>query len=310
MGDKLKIQVNLKKLATYSLTVITLSYFSTCVFLYFKQREIIFRPKTEFLILPNSPDFQLPYTEEKISIPNSNNDYIHAWWIPAPSPQEKITKIIPNEPIKILKSPKVILFFCGAASNKGYYGYISRLQAFRQLGFSTLVIDYRGFGGSKGNFPSEKQLYADSEIAWNYLTKNRRVPPNQIVIYGDSLGGAIALDLAIKHPEAKAVIMRSTFTSMAETIKQQDFYWLFPIDLLLTEKFDSLSKIRNLKIPILLIHGTGDTVVPSYMSQKLYDTAPEPKQLLLVPSKDHNSIYQPGDNSYLKAIDKFINQVK
>ncbi|HLO88929.1 MAG TPA: alpha/beta fold hydrolase [Nostocaceae cyanobacterium] len=310
MRNKLKIQVNFKKLATYGLTVITLTYFSTCLLLYFKQKDIIFRPKKEFLTLPSSPEFQLPYTEEKISISNPNNEYIHAWWVPAPSPQEKITKIIPNEPVKILKSPKVILYLCGAGGNKGYYNHVARLQAFRQLGFSTLVIDYRGFGGSKGNVPSEEQLYTDSEIAWNYLVKNRRIPPKQIVIYGESLGGAVALNLAIKHPEAKAIIMQSSFTSMAETIKNRDLYWLFPIDLILTQKFNSISKIRDLKIPVLLIHGTADPIVSSYMSQKLYDTAPQPKQLLLIPNQGHYNIYQPGNKSYLQAIHKFINKLE
>lgn len=299
-----------KKLAFYIIGVTALTYCSTCLFLYFKQRELIFRPRQEFLTLPSAPDFQLPYQEEKISIPNSDHDYIHAWWIPALSPSEKIAKIIPNEPIRILKSPKVVLYFCGAAANKGYYNHIAKIQSLRQLGFAILVIDYRGFGGSKGNFPSESQLYADSEIAWNYLTKNRRILPKNIVIYGESLGGAIALNLAIKHPEAKAIIMQSAFTSMGETIKSRNFYNLFPVDLILTQKFDSIGKIRDLKIPVLLIHGTADTVVPAYMSQQLYDSAPEPKQLLLIPDKGHFNIYEPGNNSYLQAIAKFIHKLE
>ncbi|MCC5635890.1 alpha/beta hydrolase [Nostoc sp. CHAB 5844] len=174
------------------------------------------------------------------------------------------------------------------------------------LGFSVLVIDYRGFGKSQGKFPSESQLYQDSQIAWNYLVKTRRISPEQIVIYGESLGGAIAIDLAIKHPQANALIVQSSFTSMAEVIEHRDFLWLFPINLLLTQKFDSLSKVRSLQIPVLFIHGTADSVVPSYMSQQLYNAAPEPKQILLVPNAEHFRIYQPGNNSYLQAMQKFL----
>lgn len=180
----------------------------------------------------------------------------------------------------------------------------------RQLGFSVLVIDYRGFGSSQGNFPSESQLYQDSQIAWDYLVKIRRIPPEQIIIYGESLGGVIALDLAIKQPKANALIMQSSFTSMAEAVKYRDWLWMFPVDLLLTQKFDSISKVRSLHIPVLFIHGTADSVVPSYVSQQLYDAAPEPKQLLLIPKAGHFQIYQPGINSYLQGMQKFIENVE
>ncbi len=212
--------------------------------------------------------------------------------------------------MRILKSPKVILYFCGAAGNKGYYNHVARLQGMRQLGFLVLVIDYRGFGSSQGHFPSESQLYQDSQIAWNYLVKVRSIPPEQIVIYGESLGGAIALDLAVKQPEASALIVQSSFTSMAEEVKHRDWLWMFPVDLLLTQKFDSISKIRSLRIPVLFIHGTADSVVPSYMSQQLYDAAFEPKQILLIPKAEHFRIYQPGSNSYLQAMQKFIEKVE
>lgn len=280
------------------------AYSSTCLLLFLRQSYLIFRPTSQFLTLPSSPDFQLPYQDERITIAGSG-EYIHSWWIAAPTPQEKLSAI-PNEPVRVLKVPKVILYFCGAAGNKGYYNHVARLQGLRQLGFSVLVIDYRGFGSSQGNFPSESQLYQDSQIAWDYLVKVRRIPPEQIVIYGESLGGAVAINLAIKHPEACALIIQSSFTSMAEEIKHQNWLWMFPVDLLLTQRFDSISKVSSLRLPVLFIHGTADSVVPSYMSQQLYNAAPEPKQLFLIPGGEHFRIYQPGRNSYLQAIQKFI----
>ncbi|MEH2073458.1 MAG: alpha/beta fold hydrolase [Nostoc sp.] len=299
---------NPRKLLLTSVGVIAIAYISTCLLLFFRQSYFIFRPTSQFLTLPSDPDFKLPYKDERLPVANSD-EYIHAWWIKAPSAQEKLSAI-PNEPVRILKSPKVILYFCGAAGNKGYYNHVARLQGMRQLGFSVLVIDYRGFGRSQGNFPSESQIYQDSQIAWNYLVKVRRIPPEQIVIYGESLGGAIALDLASKQPTASALIVQSSFTSMAKEVKHRNWLWMFPIDLLLTQKFDSISKVRSLRLPVLFIHGTADSVVPSYMSQQLYDAAPEPKQLLLIPKAKHFQIYQPGSNSYLQAIQKFIEKVE
>lgn len=149
-------------------------------------------------------------------------------------------------------------------------------------------------------------VYQDSQAAWQYLRTDRQIPPEQIVIYGESLGGAIALDLALKHPEAAGLIIQSSFTSMAEVIKHRPFLNLFPIDLMLNERFDSISKIRSLKVPVLFIHGESDSVVPAEMSQRLYAAAPDPKQLLMISGVDHISIYKPGDQSYLKAIQKFI----
>ncbi|GAA6621121.1 alpha/beta hydrolase [Scytonema sp. NUACC26] len=288
--------------------LLALAYLSTCVLLFLRQRYIIFRPNPKILTLPSSPDFRLPYQDVLISTATQGEN-LHGWWVSAPLPQEKFLKI-PNEPVQVLSSPKVVLYFCGAAGNKSYYNHVARLHGLRQLGFSVLVIDYRGFGRTQGSFPSESQIYQDSQVAWNYLVKEKHIPPNNIVIYGESLGGAVALDLAVQHPEVRGLIMQSSFTSMVETIKHRDGFWLFPVDLLLTQRFDSLSKIRFLRVPVLFIHGTADTVVPSYMSQELYNAASQPKQILLIPGGGHFQIYQPGSNSYLRAIAKFIKKVE
>lgn len=255
-------------------------------------------------MLPNSLDFKLPYQDVWIPIAGSQ-ERLNGWWIPASSQQEKFIPL-PNEPANILTSPKVILYLCGVGRNMGDYNYLARMSAFRQLGFSVLAFDYRGYGLSEGDFPNELQVYEDSQAAWNYLRKAYQIPPDQILIYGESLGGAIALDLAVKHPEASGLIMQSTFTSMAEVIKHKSFLRIFPIRLLLTERFDSLSKIRSLQIPVLFLHGNADSVVPYEMSQRLYNFAFEPKQLFIISGADHVRIYKSGENSYLKAIQKFI----
>lgn len=307
MSNNLRRQFYPRKLLIFVARSLFVVYISTCLFLFFRQRHLILRPSSHISMLPSFEPFYLPYKDVKIPVSNSN-EYLNGWWIPAPSPQEKLA--LTNEPARIIKYPKVILYFYGAGGNKSYFNILARLKGLRQLGFSILVADYRGFGGSQGNFPSESQLYQDSQAALDYLIQVRRIKPQQIVIYGESLGGAIALNLAVNHPQVSGLIVQSSFTSMTETVKRTGWYGIFPIDLILTQRFDSIARVRSLQIPVLFIHGTADTVVPSDMSQKLYNAAPEPKQLLLVPGAGHFRIYQSGKNSYLQAIQRFIEQVE
>ncbi|MGG6241748.1 alpha/beta hydrolase [Nodosilinea sp. AN01ver1] len=292
------------RLLTVVTVVFALVYLSTCLFLLVRQRHLIYRPALELSLHPDASDFNLPYEDAWIPISDSQAR-LHAWWIPAPTKQENFVPL-KDEPTNILTSPKVMLYLCGVGRNMGDYNYLARVSAFRQLGFSVLVFNYRGYGLSKGDFPSELQVYQDSRAAWNYLQDVRQIPPEQIIIYGESLGGAIALDLAIRYPEAGGLIMQSSFTSMAEAVRHKAFLQIFPINFLLSERFDSLSKIQSLKIPVLFLHGKSDSVVPFEMSQRLYNAASEPKQLFIISGADHVRIYQPGEQSYLKAIQKFV----
>jgi hypothetical protein len=286
------------------LTTLTLLYITACGLLFFRQRDLIYRPRSQFSMLPSASTFKLPYQDVWIPIPGFQ-DRLHGWWIPSPSLKETFI-ILPGEPASILKSPKTMLYFYGVGRNKGDYNYLARVAGFRQLGFSVLMVDYRGYGRSDGDRPSELQLYQDSQAAWSYLRYVRNTPPGQILIYGESLGGAIALDLAVKHPEAGGLIMQSSFTSMADVAKHSSVFRFFPIDLLLTERFDSLSKIKQLDIPVLFLHGAADSVVPSDMSQKLCEAAPECQQLFLISGADHVKIYKPGKESYLRGIQRFV----
>lgn len=284
--------------------MLALAYVSTGLLLALRQRHLIYRPAPELSMQPDAPDFNLPYEEVWIPIAGSQ-ERLHGWWIPTPTPPETFA-VLPEEPTNILASPKVMLYLYGVGRNMGDYNYLARVSAFRQLGFSVLVFDYRGYGLSEGDFPNESQVYQDSQAAWNYLRDERQIPPEQIVIYGESLGGAIALDLANQHPEAGGLIIQSSFTTMAEVVGHRRLLQLFPINWLLTERFDSLSKVRSLQVPVLFLHGSDDSVVPPEMSQQLYEAAPEPKQLFMISGADHVRIYQPGEQSYLKAIQRFV----
>lgn len=202
---------------------------------------------------------------------------------------------------------KVLLYLHGNGINIG--ANIAHARRFHQLGFSVLLIDYRGYGRSEGNFPNEMGVYQDSVTAWNYLVKQRQISPSHIFIYGHSLGGAIAIDLAVKQKEAAGLIVESSFTSIREVVAYRNWFWMFPIDLILTQRFESIQKIPKLKMPVLFIHGTADLSLPSFMSQKLYDAAPEPKQLIFVPDAGHNNVADVAGVQYLQWVDSFVEQV-
>ncbi len=285
-------------------------YTCACSFLFAHQRYLIFRPSPELKTLPSSPEFK----RVRIPIANSRSEYLSGWWFDAPLSKEKINVVAnepANKPAKTIRLPKTILYFCGAAGNKSFRSQVKKFEELRKLGFSVLVIDYRGFGESEGKqYPNESQFYQDSQTAWNYLVKNQNIQPKDIVIYGESLGGAIAIDLAVKHPEVGGLIIQSSFTSMAKTIKHHNLFSLFPIDLLLTQRFNSISKVPYLKVPVLFIHGTADTVVPYDMSKELYNAAPVPKKLLLIPEVGHFDVYENSSTFYLRGIKKFTKGIE
>ncbi len=173
------------------------------------------------------------------------------------------------------------------------------------------MIDYRGYGRSPGKFPTESSVYEDVEAAWNYLTQEQKIPPEKIFVYGHSLGGAIAIDLALAHPEIAGLAVEGTFTSMRHMVNHlYSQFLIFPVDLILNQRFDSLSKVQSLQMPVLFIHGTADRLIPAHMSQTLFDAAPEPKQLLLVPEAGHHNVGELGGEQYFQAIRLVVEQAQ
>ncbi len=261
------------------------TYLGLCLLLRFKQTRLMFHPSP---IIKSTPaDYDLVY--EEVWLPVSTGQ-IHGWWISAST----------------LEAP-VILYFHGNGTNNG--DTVGRASRFYQLGFSVLLIDYRGYGKSDPTFPDETKVYEDAEAAWKYLTQDRGIKPQNLSIYGHSLGGAIGIEMAARHPEMAGLIVEGTFTSMKEMANIMGYSRLFPLKLILTQKFDSINKISGIQVPILLIHGTEDEVVPTFMSQQLYDVAPTAKKLYLVPGAKHNDLPTIGGENYLKIISYFVESV-
>jgi len=232
-------------------------------------------------------EFDLPVTAD------GSMQRVHAWWWPAPA-----------------RDAPAVLYLHGARWDLS--GQLYRIEQLRDFGFSVFAIDYRGFGQSDGDVPSEKTVYEDASAAWDWLAQHQPDPARRY-IYGHSLGGAIAVDLAAKlsaealtvgvHPAVPAagLIVESTFTTLADIAREFVFPWI-PVEWLLTQKFDSVSKIATVRMPVLVVHGVGDRYVPSRFSQALYDAAPARKQLLLVDGATHNSSMRVGKVVYRQAL--------
>ncbi|MEL6602005.1 MAG: alpha/beta fold hydrolase [Cyanobacteria bacterium J06614_10] len=257
----------IKRLAIASL----FAYALACTILWVMQPRLIYHPTHSLQTTPASHN--LSY--EDIWIPaqasRPNDERLHSWWIPH-------TK----HPIGTL------IYFHGAGLNIGF----NVTQAFwlRQLGFNILLVEYRGYGLSDGRFPTEASLYQDAETALKYVTQVRDIPEKNVFLYGHSLGGAIAIDLATKHPQLAGLIVHNSFTSMAEMVSRSRYAHWFPVRWLLTQRFDSLNKVHQLQVPMLLMHAKGDPLIPVEMGEQLFQKAHSPrKELVLVDTNVHHN---------------------
>ena len=257
------------------------AYAAASWYLWAKQRELIFVPSREVTRTP--ADVRLTYEEVRIPVGGRNPALLHGWWVPANA------------------DFATVLYLHGNDLNIG--GNVDHIAALSRIGFSVLAVDYRGYGKSEAAFPSESQMYDDAEAAWDYLIRQRHVDPGQAFIYGHSLGGAVAIELALRRPEAAGVIVESAFTSMSDVARIG--YWMFPVDWLLYQRFDALAKVTKLRSPVLFVHGKADREVPYAMSERLFAAAPEPKWLALIPNAGHEDCASVGGALYTRAVREF-----
>jgi len=201
----------------------------------------------------------------------------------------------------------LLLFLHGARQNLGRSAF--RVEQLRDLGFSVLAIDYRGFGASSDELPSEIGVIEDAAAAWRWL--GERHPGKPRYVFGHSLGGAIAVQLAAALAEApvaeapKGVIVEGTFTSIRDMFGTFRFGWL-PISMLITERFDSLATVSRIKAPLLIVHGSNDSIVPSRFGQLLYEHATAAKRFVLVDGGTHSTTSWRGAEQYRAALREFF----
>ncbi|MBW2488524.1 MAG: alpha/beta fold hydrolase [Deltaproteobacteria bacterium] len=270
--------------------ILGIVYLLACTYLWARQGYFIFTPRRDIKKTPAV--HQLRYEDVFMIVENKDGhkERIHGWWIPADSPESR-----------------VLLYLHGSAINIG--ANVDSARRFHEMGFSVLLVSYRGFGNSDGVFPTEKQVYADAEAAWNYLVTQKSIAPGSIFIYGHSIGGAIAIDLAVSHPDAAGLIVEATFTSIIDMAHLQYRYRLLPMHLIVEQKFDSLSKVDDLNVPALFIHGTHDRRVPPEMSRRLYENTSSPKHIKFIKGGGHNNNGTIGGEDYIRTIREFVGSV-
>ena len=248
-----------------------------CAYLNEKQGELIFRPTAD--VWWGFERSGLAFEERWIPV-GANGDKLHAFWSPADD-----------------KAAPVLLYLHGARWN--LTGSVTRIERWRKLGFNVLAIDYRGFGKSTATPPSEQLAYEDAEAAWDYLA--RAEPGRSRYIVGHSLGGAIAAELAVRRPDAQGLVLEATFTSIRDMIGHTTWRFL-PVDLILTQEFDTLSKLPKLRLPLLVVHGTGDRIVPFEMGERLFQAATVPKRFIRVEGGSHHNLSSVANDQYRAAL--------
>lgn len=203
---------------------------------------------------------------EPVTFSTSDGLRLNGWFVPAPGSQQ----------------PATVLVFNGNAGNRAYR--IPLALALSAHGLQVLLTDYRGYGGNPGT-PTESGLFIDSRGARAYLATRHDVDMSRVIYFGESLGTAVAAELAAAHPPL-ALILRSPFASMADI--GQHHYPMLPVRLLLRDRFATTDFVRRVSVPLLVIAGGRDAIVPLEHSRRLYDAANHPKTLIIINNADHN----------------------
>ena len=257
--------------------IIAAFYVGLSLLLFLFQSRFIFFPLRQIEATPAI--IGLPY--ETVQFEAEDGVRLSGWFIPAE------------------EAKHVVLFFHGNAGNISHR--LESIALFHRLGLSIFIIDYRGYGQSEGS-PSEDGTYRDAAAAWQYLTEERNIATDQIIIFGRSLGGAVATWLAHNHPP-KALIIESTFTSVPDMGVRQ--YPFLPIRLLARIHYNSLERIPQINVPILIVHSSEDEIIPYSHGQQLFQAANEPKRFLQLRG-GHNEGFIISGQHYERALKAFI----
>ena len=243
------------------------------------ERQSIFFPMKGLAATPR--EVNLPYKD--VYFETSDKKRLNGWFVPC-------------------ENAKYTILFChGNAGNIGHR--LEKILIFHNMGLNTFIFDYRGYGKSEGR-PHEAGLYKDAFGAYDYLTEKHKISGNTIILYGESIGGGVAIELASKK-KVKALITEDTFSSIKEMSRMA--YPFIP-HFVFSSRFDSLSKIKHIDSPKLIIHSRDDEIVPFSMGEKLYSAAKPPKKFLEIKGS-HNTAFFDSEKEYTEGIKSFIDNL-
>lgn len=261
-----------------SLAIITLGvWLLLSGFVYFMQPSLVYFPLRELEFTPAAVG--LPHEDVLLETPDGVR--LHGWWIGSAAPRG------------------TLLFLHGNGGNISHR--LDSIRLFHDLGLSVLIIDYRGYGRSDGT-PGEQGTYVDAEAAWRHLVDTRRVDPGRVVIYGESLGSAVAARLASRVP-CGALAIEAGFTSIADMGRRH--YPYLPVEWLVRFRYPGIEFMRGARCPVLVMHSPDDEIVPFEMGRRLFEAAPSPKDFLEL-SGGHNDGLLLNGKRVTEAMDRFL----
>lgn len=252
-------------------------YVAFNAWIYLQQTAMLFIPLRGMIATP--ADWDMEY--EDVELHSEDGVTLHGWYIPSPG------------------STRALLFFHGNAGNISHRG--ESLAIFHHLGLNVFIFDYRGYGRSDGT-PSEEGLHADAISAWNYLREDKGFAAGQIVLFGRSLGGAVATRLATEVKPA-ALILESTFSSARDLATVH--YPILSKLIILRFAFDTVGRVGSINCPLLVLHSPDDEIIPYALGEKVYKAAKEPKTMLSIRG-DHNRGFIQSQPGYERGIGEFL----
>ena len=245
-----------------ALTVGLAMYAAVATVLFLTQRSLMYFPST---VMPSAAGSGMA----SVAYETADGLTLQAWHAPAAAGR-----------------PTIVLFH----GNAGHHGdRVWKVRFLRDAGYGVLLASYRGYGGNPGR-PTEAGLTADGHAAMAWLNANG-VPPERTVLYGESLGSGVACILASRYDVA-AVILEAPFTSIADVARTR--FPIFPVGLLVRDRFDNLSRVAGLQAPLLILHGERDATVPVRFGRRLYDAAGDPKRGAWFAQAEHTDLYEHG----------------
>jgi fermentation-respiration switch protein FrsA (DUF1100 family) len=253
-----------------------------CLYFFYQQIEnfFVFHPQKKHDFTPS----QWRLDCEDLYLETSDKTKLHGWFFP-------LDGDVPT-----------ILFCHGNAGNISH-----RLENIRLLvdqGLQVFIFDYRGYGKSEGK-SSEAGLYCDGLAAYDFLVNQKGIPPRRLVLFGRSLGAAVAIEIALQR-KARSMIIESAFTSTKDMAKTMVLFW--PIALFSPPNYNNKEKIGRVDLPKLIIHGDRDDIIPFSMGKTLYDLAQPPKYFLPIKGAGHNDTYVTGGKAYIEALGSFAKE--
>ncbi|MGZ5227757.1 MAG: alpha/beta hydrolase [Burkholderiales bacterium] len=261
--------------------VVCLAYVAILGVLYVFQDRLIYYPQVGRSVRTTPAARGIAYDE--VALRTDDGETLNAWWIPTP------------------ESRGVALLLPGNAGNISHR--IDYAIMFRGLRFSTLLVDYRGYGKSTGK-PSEEGTYSDADTAWRWLTETHRIPGRDIVVYGESLGGGVSSWLASRY-RPRALVLASTFTSALDL--GAELYWFLPVRMISRFRYDTLTRLATVQAPVLVIHSRADEIVPYAHGERLYAAANAPKAFLEI-SGGHNDSAVFMRSEWVEALGAFLDR--